>query len=231
MNACSQLVMKRFNLLYSSCPPFENPFLINGFLKGGSRPFLPLRIKKDDCVFVLFFFFWGWVGGWVGGWVLELKPTHLHKKTQQRNKNKIARKQQRPNKYGPTSTVCLSSPIEEPRLLQESPEDEGFLAILQARRPQACGACREGMVGWMSLLRKNIWDVKKLYDIFIIYRYTFIKKNRCVNYKERYFEGSWSSHLDYIWRSELPLPGSNRHHQVKRESPPGCRWCDVISSP
>eukprot|EP00434_Breviolum_minutum_P010567 symbB.v1.2.009320.t1/scaffold585.1/size314277/10 len=26
--------------------------------------------------------------------------------------------------------------LEEPRLLQESPEDEGFLAILQARRPQ-----------------------------------------------------------------------------------------------
>ncbi len=37
---------------------------------------------------------------------------------------------------------------EEPRLLQESPEDEGFLAILQARRPQACGGA--GGDGWLD---------------------------------------------------------------------------------
>ena len=46
---------------------------------------------------------------------------------------------------------------EEPRLLQESPEDEGFLAILQARRPQVSRGFRgfRGWVGWMSLVGRN----------------------------------------------------------------------------
>lgn len=48
---------------------------------------------------------------------------------------------QRPSKYGDKTH-------EEPRLLQESPEDEGFLAILQARRPQACGVF-QGFRGWL----------------------------------------------------------------------------------
>ena len=93
MNACSQLVMKRFNLLYSSCPPFENPFLINGFLKGGSRPFLPLRIKKDDCVFVLFFFLG--VGGWVGAWTKTHPPPQKNPTTKQKqNSTKTTTSQQ-----------------------------------------------------------------------------------------------------------------------------------------
>ena len=42
----------------------------------------------------------------------------------------------------------VTKPMREPRLLQESPEDEGFLAILQARRPQACGVF-QGFRGWL----------------------------------------------------------------------------------